>query len=209
MAGAQALVCLLWPRLGPARALETRVGRWRSRAKALGGLAAVAVLAALLPAIQTLPTVEWMPQLKRELVGISDVMPGFYILILVYRHLAASPLNAIGAYIPNGAMYAGLLALLVLPAALIHPRRRDVWLHVAVVLTALAVHVWLGAAGLAPPPLARPDRLPEDPDHPAGRLQPGDAGRVRGGGPDRAGAAGAALADRGCWGWRPWHWVGC
>jgi hypothetical protein len=136
MTGAQALVCLLWPRSGCGSARDS-VGRWTVRAKALGGLAAVAILATLLPAIQTLPAVEWLPQLKRELVGTSDVMPGFYILNLVYRHLAASPLNGIGVYIPNGAMYAGLLALLMLPAALAYPRRRDVWLHVVVVLTAL------------------------------------------------------------------------
>src|SRR5215212_2280344 len=80
MAAAQALVCLLWPRL-PSEGMSA----WRARGRALGGLAAVAVLATLLPAIQTLPTVEWLPQLKRELVGISDVMPGFYVLNLAYR----------------------------------------------------------------------------------------------------------------------------
>jgi hypothetical protein len=136
MAGANALVCLLWPRL-PDDASGRAVGRWRARVRALGALTVVAVLAALLPALQLLPTAEWIPQLKRELVGTSDVMPGFYILDLVYRQMAAAPLNALGIYIPNGAMYAGLLTILVLPAALVHPRRRDVWLHVVVVLTAL------------------------------------------------------------------------
>jgi hypothetical protein len=137
MAGANALVCLLWPRLPASSDNPSCATIWKARGKACGALAVVAVLATLLSAVQTLPTVEWLPQLKRELVGISDVMPGFYILDLVYRQMAAAPLNALGIYIPNGAMYAGLLTMLVLPAALVHPRRRDVWLHIVVVLTAL------------------------------------------------------------------------
>jgi hypothetical protein len=104
MAGANALVCLLWPRPHESSSAVVAAGIWKARGKAFGALAVVAVLATLLSAVQTLPTVEWLPQLKRELVGISDAMPGFYILDLVYRQMAAAPLNALGIYIPNGAM---------------------------------------------------------------------------------------------------------
>ena len=42
------------------------------------------------------------PQLKRELIGISNPMQPFYVLDFVVRHLAAAPTNAIGALIPKG-----------------------------------------------------------------------------------------------------------
>jgi hypothetical protein len=112
-------------------------GPWRVRLRAFGGLAAAGVLALLLSAIQTLPTVEWIPQLEREILSANDPMPSFYALNLVLRHMAAAPLNVAGIYIPNGAMYAGLVTLMVAPAALLHPRRREVWFFVAVLATAL------------------------------------------------------------------------
>jgi hypothetical protein len=143
MAAAQALVCLIWPCL-PSRpqpedapASPASDGICRARAGALAALTAVAILAALLSAIQLLPTVEWIPQLRRQLTGLSDPMPGFYALNLIVRHLAAAPTNVVGVMIPNGAMYAGLVTFLVLPAVLVHPRQREVWLHLLVVVVAL------------------------------------------------------------------------
>ena len=127
-----------------------------SRPRAFGGLIAVAVLALMLAAIQIVPTVEWIPQLTRELVGISKPMPGFDILNFISRHMAAAPINVIGSYIPNGAMYAGLVTLMVAPAALVHGRRREVWLYLLVLTTALQFSfgwgplVWLHHASPVP-----------------------------------------------------------
>jgi len=112
-------------------------GRWRPRLAALGGLLAVGVLSLLLAAIQVLPTVEWIPQLTRELLGISNPMPAFDIFNFVVRHMAAAPANVIGTLIPNGAMYAGLATLLVAPLAVLHGRRREVWFYLLVLAAAL------------------------------------------------------------------------
>ena len=103
-----------------------------------------------------MPTAEWIPQLKRELVGISNPMPRLDILNFVVRHMAAAPTNVIGTFIPNGAMYAGLVTLLVAPAALAHHRRREVWFFVLVLATALQFSfgwgplVWLHHASPVP-----------------------------------------------------------
>jgi hypothetical protein len=132
LAAVSGLVYVVWP---PVSEPSTRP--WLVRLRVFGGLAAAGVLAMLMAAVQTLPTVEWIPQLKRELVGLSNPMPGFYILNFVVRHMAAAPINVIGAYIPNGAMYAGLVTLLVAPAALIHRRWREVWLYLLALATAL------------------------------------------------------------------------
>ncbi|MGE3909661.1 MAG: YfhO family protein [Chloroflexota bacterium] len=110
---------------------------WRARIRAFWGLAAVGTLSLLLAAVQLLPTIEWIPQLKRELIGITAGMPYWDIMNFVYRHLAAAPINGIGSYIPNAAMYAGLVTLVILPAALMHRRWREVWFFVLMLLTAL------------------------------------------------------------------------
>lgn len=132
LGAASALLYLGWPPSATAWA-----GRSRGRLAALGGLLAAAALSLLLAAIQVVPTVEWIPQLTRELLGLSDPMPGFYALGFVVRHLAAAPTNAIGVMIPNGAMYAGLVTLLVLPAALAHPRWRETWFYLLVLAAAV------------------------------------------------------------------------
>ena len=111
----------------------TSAPRWQ----AFLGLVAMAVLALMLCAIQFLPTIEWIPQLKRELSGLSNPMPDFYVFNFISRHMAAAPINVIGAYIPNGAMYAGLVTLLVLPAALVHSRWREVWFYLLVLAVSL------------------------------------------------------------------------
>jgi hypothetical protein len=132
LAAASGLLYVVWP-----PGSEPNRRPWRARVRVFGGLAAAGVLAMLLAAIQTLPTVEWIPQLKREIFGLSDSMPAFYILNFVVRHMAAAPINVIGAYIPNGAMYAGLVTLLLAPAALVHRRWREVWFYLLVLATAL------------------------------------------------------------------------
>jgi len=129
---------------------------YAGRRQALGGLLAAGVLALMLAAIQILPTAEWIPQLKRELVGLSDPMSSGDILNFVVRHIAAAPTNVIGTHIPNGALYAGLVTLLVAPAALAHQRRREVWFFVLVLATALQFafgwgpFVWLHHASPVP-----------------------------------------------------------
>lgn len=129
-----ALLYLIWPPLA-ANAATRDV--WRMRLRALLGLTAMAALALLLAAIQLLPTIEWIPQLKRELVGVSPSMPARDALNFVIRHMAAAPVNVVGSFIPNAAMYAGLVTLLVVPAALTHPRQREVWFFMLVLITAL------------------------------------------------------------------------
>jgi len=132
MGVAASVLYLLWP---PPSCAAASPGR--ARLLAFGGLTAVAVLSLLLAAIQLVPTIEWIPQLKRELTGITMAMPPWDMLNFVVRHLAAAPINMVGSFIPNAAMYAGLVPLLILPAALVHPRWREVWLFVLVLLTAL------------------------------------------------------------------------
>lgn len=128
MGAASALLYLFWPPFASGCA---------GRLAAFGGLLAAGALALMLATIQILPTAEWIPQLKRELVGLSNPMPAADILNFVVRHMAAAPINVIGTFIPNGAMYAGLVTLLVAPAAPVHPRRREVWFYVLVLATAL------------------------------------------------------------------------
>ena len=123
--------------ISPPPTADTSRGAWRARGVALLGLLAVGVLALLLAAVQILPTIEWIPQLKRELVGISAAMPPGDAFNFVVRHMAAAPVNVIGSAIPNAAMYAGLVTLLLVPTALLHPRWREVWLYVVVLAVAV------------------------------------------------------------------------
>jgi hypothetical protein len=132
MGAVYALLGLVWLRGQP-----PSVGRWRARLGAVAALATVAGLAGLVAAIQVLPTAEWLPQLDRRLTGWSEPMPTFYGFGLVVRHIAGYPKNVIGAYVPQGAIYAGLVTLLLVPAALLHPRRREVWLFVVVLTSTL------------------------------------------------------------------------
>jgi hypothetical protein len=133
---AYALTWVIWPRVACSGPVSSG-RRWLARGKTTAGLAAAAALSGLLCAIQVLPTIEWLPQLDRQLVSSSSPMPGFYVANLILRQTATEPFNVVGAYIPNGAMYAGLVSLVLLPAALLHPRRREVWFCLGMLLVAL------------------------------------------------------------------------
>jgi hypothetical protein len=138
---AYGLTWVVWPHVACSPSAGQSIPsskRWRARGLTLLALTVAAGLSGLLSAIQVLPTIEWLPQLDRQLIGSTDPMPSFYFLNLLLRQMATEPLNVVGAYIPNGAMYAGLVSLVLLPAALIHPRRREVWFFVGMLVVALS-----------------------------------------------------------------------
>ena len=113
-----------------------------SRWTVLAGLTASLLLGFALSAVQLLPTLEWLPQLVRQTVGGNiDTYPAAWALGSIVRH-TAGPYNVVGAFLPEGLHYAGLVPLVLSPAALHHPRRRDVWLFL--VLLAVAFQVGLG-----------------------------------------------------------------
>jgi hypothetical protein len=96
------------------------------------------VLAAGLASVQILPTLEWLGELKQDLNTPEPALSrhdgqGFF-----SRDISTSPSSAL-VPIPEGASYAGMLSLLMLPFAFFHRPRRFVWFFIVITVVAAAV----------------------------------------------------------------------
>ena len=85
----------------------------------------VGLLALGLAAVQLLPTLEWAGQLGGRLDSVWSPLRPFEALALVSRDILRDP-NSAGIFVPEGAAYAGMATLLLIPLAAFHHRRRDV-----------------------------------------------------------------------------------
>ena len=96
------------------------------------------VLAVGLAAIQILPALEFIRQLNRTLSILWPAKPLHEIVAFVSRDFFRNP-NSAGVGIPEGAAYAGMLALLLTPLALLHRNRRDAAFLAALLLVVLEI----------------------------------------------------------------------
>jgi len=103
----------------------------------LASFAVAALVAILLAAVQLTPTLEWLTLTIRSLRP-SRGFPIRDIVALVSRDVFQNP-NVDHILIPNGAGYAGALALATLPFLWLWPKKRDVIYFAALVLTCLGI----------------------------------------------------------------------
>ncbi|MGE5235849.1 MAG: YfhO family protein, partial [Acidobacteriota bacterium] len=94
------------------------------RRRAIATFAAAGVLAMVLTAVQLVPTSEWLGQIERSLGRRWQPRPSHELLTFVCRDVSGNP-NLGGVAIPEGAGYAGMLALLLAPLGVLGPSRRD------------------------------------------------------------------------------------
>jgi len=104
----------------------------------LGMFALAGVLAIGLAAVQIVPTVQWLTELKQNLEAPEPALSrhdgqGFF-----SRDILTSPSSAL-VPVPEGASYAGVLSLLLVPFAVLHRPRRFVWFFVVITLSAMAI----------------------------------------------------------------------
>ena len=100
--------------------------------------AAAGLLAMGLAAVQMLPALEWIGQLERGFHMHFGPKPLHELATFLSRDLGANP-NSAGVVIPESAGYAGMLALLVAPLALLHRNRRDAIFFALLVVCALQI----------------------------------------------------------------------
>ena len=112
-----------------------RAGRWR-----FGTLFVVAgILAVGLAAVQIVPSLEWLHQINRPLVGAHwGARPVAEIVSFVSRDFQHN-LNSAGVAIPEGASYVGMLALLTFPLAFLHRNRHEATFWVLMLAAVLQV----------------------------------------------------------------------
>jgi hypothetical protein len=100
--------------------------------------AAAGLLAVGLAAVQILPALEFIGQLHRTLDMVWGAKPRHEILAFVSRDFSQNP-NAAGVGIPESAAYAGMLALVLSPLALLHRNRRDAVFLAALLVVAVGI----------------------------------------------------------------------
>ncbi|HKD18959.1 MAG TPA: YfhO family protein, partial [Thermoanaerobaculia bacterium] len=100
--------------------------------------AAAGLLAVGLAAVQILPALEFIGKLHRTLDVAWSAKPRHEILAFVSRDFSQNP-NAAGVGIPEGAAYAGMLALLLAPLAVLHRNRRDAVFLAALLVVAVGI----------------------------------------------------------------------
>jgi hypothetical protein len=113
-----------------------RPGRERSRFLLL--FTAAGFMAFALTAVQVLPTLEWLGEIRRNLDARFPHRPVQELVGFFSRDLGHNP-NAAGVQIPEGANYAGLLTLLVAPFAFFFRPRRDVWFFTLLAIIAFEI----------------------------------------------------------------------
>jgi hypothetical protein len=104
----------------------------------LSMFALAGVLGIGLAAVQIVPTVQWLTELKQNLEAPEPALnrhdgQGFF-----SRDILTSPSSAL-VPVPEGASYAGVLSLLLAPFAVLHRPRRFVWFFVVITLSAMAI----------------------------------------------------------------------
>lgn len=127
---AVAIGCLfaVWRAVFPA---EDSPRTARSRMRFLGLFSAAGLLAFAFTAVQVIPTIEWLGQINRGLDSLFGPRPLSELIGFFSRDSGDSP-NAAGVHSPEGAIYAGILTLILLPVAFISRRLRDLWFIVGI-----------------------------------------------------------------------------
>jgi len=113
------------------------------RARSLAFFVLAGALAVALAAVQLVPTVEWIGNLKRSIHRPWTAYPLTNIFNLVSRDQGGDP-SSVGVDIPEGAGYAGMLTLLLAPLALLHRNRRHAVFFLLLVVCSLQVIYGLG-----------------------------------------------------------------
>jgi hypothetical protein len=127
---------LVWP-------AESSESGPRSRRRFFLLFGAAGILAVGLAAAQIVPTLQWIGLINRSLGMPWGPRPLHEVLALLSRDLRANP-NSAGVAVPEGAAYAGMLALLLAPLALFHRNRRDAIFFAALVAVCLQIVYGLG-----------------------------------------------------------------
>ena len=113
------------------------------RRRFVAAFAGAGLLALGLAAVQMLPTLEWVGQLERGFHNFWGSKPLHEIGAFLSRDLGTNP-NSADIVIPESAAYAGMLALLVAPVALLHRNRRDAIFFAVLVACAMQIVYGLG-----------------------------------------------------------------
>ena len=109
----------------------------RARFAIFGAFLAASLISVMLAAVQLLPTLQWLTQISRTF----KFVPGFplrYILAFVSRDVFRN-LNVDQLPVPNGAAYAGAMALAALPFVWLWPKKRDAIYFASLVIACLGV----------------------------------------------------------------------
>lgn len=122
---AVAIGCLfaVWRSVFPAEDTPRTV---QARFRFLGLFTAAGLLAFAFTAVQVLPTLEWLGQINRGLDSLFGPRPSSELIGFFSRDSGDSP-NAAGVHSPEGAIYVGILTLILIPMAFISRRLPDLW----------------------------------------------------------------------------------
>jgi hypothetical protein len=115
----------------------------RSRTRFILMFSIAATLGMSLSAVQILPTLEWMTQIDPELQSLYPGRPASETLALISRDLRSNP-NSAGIHIPEGAAYAGVMALLLTGFAFLGTHRPSAWFWLAATFGAVQIAYGFG-----------------------------------------------------------------
>lgn len=110
----------------------------QSRFRFLALFTAAGLLAFAFTAVQVLPTLEWLGQINRGLDSLFGPRPLSELIGFFSRDSGDSP-NAAGVHSPEGAIYAGILTLILIPLAFISRRLRDLWFIVGIAVLCFGI----------------------------------------------------------------------